>query len=343
MQLNIFAEEKRLEKLSKLGDSLERLSCIDWERFRPVITQSITDDSKKTTGRPPYDHILLFKILILQRIYNISDEQTEYQINDRMSFMRFLDLSLDDTVPDAKTIWLFREKLVKADIIKKIFDMFEASLELQGIVKHEGTIVDATFVDAPRQRNTKKENESIKKGEIPEEWTKNTAQMKHKLPQKDLEARWAKKGNETHYGYKNHAKVDAKTKLITDYSVTSANVHDSKEFLNFIDHTDNEIYADSAYQSAEINKKLPKHVKNQIHERPYRNKPLTEEQMKNNRKKSSTRVRVEHVFGFLTNSMRGLNLRCIGLKRAEFNIGLTNLTYNLFRSDFLKNRNFPRE
>lgn len=342
MQANLFAEENRLEKLSKLGDTLESLKIIDWEMFRPFITNALKDDNKKATGRPPYDFILMFKILVLQRIYNLSDDQTEYQINDRMSFMRFLGLNLNDKVPDAKTIWLFRDTLTKAEVIEKLFHLFTARLEIQGVITHEGTIVDATFVDAPRQRNTKEENETIKKGEIPEEWQENTPEAKHKLAQKDTDARWTKKGNETHFGYKNHAKVDADTKLIIDYTTTSANVHDSQELLDLIDHNDNEIYADSAYKSKEIDENLPKHVKNKIHERAYRNKPLTEEQMVENRKKSKIRVRVEHVFGFMTNSMHGINLRCIGMSRAKFNIGLTNLVYNLFRFSFLKKTKIPK-
>lgn len=336
MQANLFAEQDRLEKLSKLGDSLESLKIIDWELFRPIITKALKDETKKATGRPPFDFILLFKILILQRIYNISDDQTEYQINDRMSFMRFLGLNLNDRVPDAKTIWLFRDNLTKAGVIEKLFHMFTGRLEIQGIITHEGTIVDATFVNAPRQRNTKKENQTIKNGEIPEEWQADTPKAKHKLAQKDTDARWSKKGNETHYGYKNHTKVDADTKLITDYSTTSANVHDSQEILNLIDHNDNELYADSAYRSEEISKKIPKHVKNKIHEKAYGNKPLTDEQKTDNRKKSSVRVRVEHVFGYMTNSMNGINLRCIGMSRAKFNIGLTNLVYNIFRFAFFK-------
>ena len=104
MQLGLFDKENRLEKLSKLGDSLVRLNkAIDWEQFRPILTTALKKESKGAGGRPPYDCILMFKILILQRIYNLSDDQTEYQINDRMSFMRFLGLGLEDRVPDSET------------------------------------------------------------------------------------------------------------------------------------------------------------------------------------------------------------------------------------------------
>jgi IS5 family transposase len=322
-QISLFAEENRFEKLSKLGDCLERLKIIDWESFRPTIALALIRERKSNAGRPPYDCVLLFKIIVLQRLYNLSDDQTEYQINDRMSFMRFLGLGLDDKVPDAKTIWLFKDMLTKAGIMEQLFSQFNRMLEERGIVTHKGTIVDATFVDAPRQRNSRDENKQIKNGEIPNEWKGNP----HKMAQKDVDARWTKKGDETHYGYKDHVKVDADSKLILDYAVTPANVHDSNEFEEFFNEEDEAGYADSAY----VGKKLPKHVRNEVCEKGYRNKPLTEEQKENNHRKARIRCRIEHVFGFMTMSMHGITVRSIGKKRAAFHIGLTNLVYNLCR------------
>jgi IS5 family transposase len=136
---------------------------------------------------------------VLQRLFNISDDQTEYQVKDRMSFMRFLGLTLGNRVPDAKTIWLFRENLTKADVLKELFDLFTKCLESQGLITRTGSIVDASFVDAPRQRNSREENKKIKEKEIPKEWEK--PENINKFRQKDTDARWTKKGNETHYGY----------------------------------------------------------------------------------------------------------------------------------------------
>jgi len=247
-----------------------------------------------------------------------------------MSFMRFLGLGLDDKVPDAKTIWLFKDTLTKAGIMEQLFSQFNRMLEERGIITHKGTIVDATFVDVPRQLNSRDENEKIKNGEIPEEWKKNP----HKMAQKDVDARWTKKRDETHYGYKDHVKMDADSKLILDYTVTPANVHDSKEFVDFFSEQDEAAYADSAY----VGKKLPKHVRNEICEKGYRNKPLTEEQKENNRRKSKIRCRIERAFAFMTMSMHGLTVRSIGIERAAFNIGLTNLVYNLCRYSFLSRK-----
>ena len=330
MQINLFAEETQLERLSKLGDSLERLKIIDFESFRPTLTDSLKKERKSRAGRPPFDNVMMFKVLVLQRLFNLSDDQTEYQITDRISFQRFLGLALGEKVPDAKTIWLFRNTLTEADIIENLFTQFNRMLEEQGIITHKGTIVDATFVDAPRQRNSRDENEQVKDGKIPEEWRNEP----HKLAQKDTDARWTKKGNETHFGYKDHAKVDADSKLVTDYAVTPANVHDSNEFEDFFDEKDEAVYADSAY----VGKELPKHVRNEVCEKGYRNKPLTAEQKENNRQKSKIRSRIEHVFGFMTMSMHGLTVRSIGLRRAAFNIGLTNLVYNLCRYSILQRK-----
>ena len=287
MQIGFWDESLRLEKLSKLGDSLEKLNrAIDWEMFRPKLTKVFKKHAKGAGGRPPYDYLLLFKVLVLQRIYNLSDDQTEYQINDRMSFMRFLGLGLGDRVPDAKTIWLYRDTLTKANVIRELFDLFNAQLESAGLITHTGSIVDATFVEAPRQHNHHDENNDIKQGKTPEEWKK--PENIHKLRQKDMDARWTRKGREFHFGYKDHVKADADSKLITDYTVTPANVHDSQPMPAMINEKDKAIYADSAYWGSTVAEALPENVENHIHERGTKKQPLTEEQNASNRIKSKT-------------------------------------------------------
>lgn len=320
--LNLFAEDDRLEKLSKLGDQLEKLnSVMNWKIFEPTLKSVFAKETKGAGGRPPYDYVLMFKILILQRLFNISDDQTEFQINDRMSFMRFLGLALGETVPDAKTIWNFKNELSNARVTELLFALFTHELETRGIITHTGTIVDATFVDAPKQRNNREENKRVKAGEVPEKWSEN------KRHQKDTDARWTKKNNEVHFGYKDHVKVDADSKIITDYAVTGANVHDSQKFTEFLNDTDETVYADSAYTGQEI----PENIRAEICEKGYRNHPLTEEQKAKNREKSKVRCRIEHVFGYMTGSMHGITFRGIGKTRADFNIGLTNLIYNMCR------------
>ena len=324
-----FDQDIRLTKLSDLGDPLEKLNeGVDFEIFRGVLEEELTKLAKGKGGRPPYDYVLMFKILILQRYYNLSDDQIEYQINDRLSFMRFLNLTIADDIPDSKTVWHFTERINDLSLSKKLFDLFSKELEKLGLIVNEGKIIDASFVESPRQRNSREENKQIKEGKGDELWNDAPA----KKSQKDIDARWTKKNNQNYYGYKNHAKVDAKSKLIDTYLVTDASVHDSQtidELLNEKDR-DQEFYADSAYVGQEDI--LKKHqVTNKVHEKGYKNKPLTEEQKANNTEKSRVRVRVEHVFGFMENSMGSMYYRKVGIKRAETIIGLMNLTYNMFR------------
>ncbi|MBR1559721.1 MAG: IS5 family transposase [Clostridia bacterium] len=334
-QLSIFSSAKREVKLSALGDNLEKLNeVINWEIFRPMLVKAVTvENPKGPGGRRRYDVVMMFKILVLARLFNLSDDQAEYQINDRISFMRFLGLGLNNTVPDAKTIWLFRETLKNAGIMDDLFARFNGLLKQEGLITREGTIVDATFVEVPKQRNHREENEAIKAGKVPEDWQK--PENKHKLAQKDTDARWARKNNQTYFGYKDHVKADAKSKLITNYSVTAASVNDNQEFIGLLDGQDKVIYADSGYVGRKYAEQLPEGAVNKIHEKAEKNRPLTEEQKKSNRDKSRTRCRIEHIFGYMTGAMHGIIIRSIGLARAKFNIGMMNLVYNLCRYTFL--------
>jgi len=337
-QFNFFAEDLRLKRLSEMGDPLEKVSqAVDWESFRPILNVVFQKEDRGLGGRPPWDYVLMFKILLLQAWYNIADDKTEYMINDRLSFQRFLGLSLGDKVPDAKTIWLFRDSLCKAGADKVLFSLFASQMEQQGVITRNGSIVDASFVDAPRQRNTREENKIIKEGGIPEEWER--PENKNMRAQKDVDARWTKKNNETHYGYKDHVKVDADSKLIISFEVTNASVHDSQAIVGLCDREDTAIYADSAYSGggleSELEEKCGVGVELRITAKGYRNKPLTDEQKVSNSEKSKVRVRVEHVFGHITGSMGGMTIRCIGMVRARCAIALKNLAYNISRFAYL--------
>ncbi len=327
----LFDEEFRLEKLSSQNDPLVKLKeRIDFELFRPLLEETFCKEEKGIGGARPYDYVMMFKILILQRYYNISDDKMEFAILDRLSFMRFLGLTLSDKVPDAKTIWLFREQLVKANAVDKLFDLFKEELLKKNLIANEGKIIDASFVEVPIQRNSREENKQIKEGKIPDQWKEKP----NKLEQKDVDARWTKKNGKSYYGYKDHVKADAKSKLIDNYTVTDASVHDSQETEPLLTEKDKgqPLHADSAYSGEPIAEIVEKHkMKNHIHEKGYRNSPLTDQQKESNRIKSKTRARVEHIFGFIENSMNGSFIRTIGPKRATAVIGLMNLTYNMFR------------
>lgn len=341
-QPSFFDEADRLAKLTKLRDPLVELKRhIDFELFRPQLSEVFVKERKSAAGRKAYDVVFMFKILILQRLYSLSDKQAEYQINDRHSFQRFLGLYLGGSVPDFSTVWLFREALTKAETIKPLFDTFGATLEKQGVITKAGTIVDASFVEVPRQRNTREENEMIKKGEVPPEWTNQPK----KLAQKDTDARWTKKNEETFYGYKNHVRADAESVIITDYKVSDASVHDSQELPNLVNEEKvaGALFADSAYKSAKTDQTLDDlGVKNFVHEKGSRNKPLNELHKKLNRLKSQIRCKIEHIFGCVENTMGGPEQEYIGLARNSTGIGLSNLAYNFLRyTQLIKLRRVP--
>jgi IS5 family transposase len=326
-----FDQDIRLSKLSQLGDPLERLNKgVEFEMFRLLLEDGLSKEPKGPGGRPPYDYVMMFKIAILQRYFNLSDDQVEFQINDRLSFMRFLDLTISDDIPDSKTIWDFKEKITDLGLVEDLFALFLRELDRLGLIVNEGKIIDASFVEVPRQRNSKEENKQIKEGEIPERFEANPHVKSHK----DVDARWTKKNNVSFFGYKNHAKQDAGSKIVVKYVVTAANVHDSQVTEELLDENDKgeDFYADSAY-SGEPQEKIiaGKGMNNKVCEKGARNRPLTDEQKAGNREKSRVRSRVEHIFGFMEMSMNGMYIHCIGIKRATATIGMMNLTYNMFR------------
>jgi len=330
-----FDEYEQLEKLSKLKDPLEKLnSKINFELFRETLNKIYQKTERKSeAGAKPYDYVLMFKVIILQRLYNLSDEQMEFQLNDRLTFKRFVGLDFSHKIPDTNTIWTFKEKLKENDNERKLFDCFYQQIEEQKLIVSEGKMVDASFHEVPRQRNSREVNEKIKKGEVPPEWKEE--KNKHKLPHKDTDARWTKKNNQNYYGYKNHVKADVGSKLIDNYTVTDASVHDSQALEPLLTEKDKgqALYADSAYTGEEQETTINKvKMLNKVHEKGYKNKPLTEAQKENNKNKSKYRVRVEHIFGFMENSMHGSYMRIIGIARARVVIGLTNLAYNICRA-----------
>jgi len=340
----LFDEQFTIERLSAIGNPLEKIiNVIDFETFRATLESKLLNTEKKNNaGAKPFDVVMMFKIMILQRYYGLGDTQVEYQIIDRLSFKKFLGLESGDKVPDEKTVWLFRENLTKSGVIELLFNQFIHFLGENALIFNEGKLVDASFTIAPRQRNTREENEKIKKGEGKDLWVDQPNKKKHK----DIDARWTKKNGEKYYGYKNHAKVDSKSKFINTFLVTDASVHDSQALDNLLDKSDKGqyLYADSAYTGEKQEKVIRKYrLKNKVHEKGYRGKPLTDKQKAKNKIKSKTRVRVEHVFGFMEQSMNGLVVKSVGIVRATGIIGLINLTYNLFRYEQVERLNLYKD
>lgn len=308
---------------------------VRWELFAPLIESAITREAKGPGGRPRFHPMLMFKVLVLQRLHGLADDATSFQITDRNSFRAFLGLTPGDAVPDGQTISDFRGALIATKTFESLFDTFLAHLQKEhGLaLAKEGVMVDASFAEVPRARNTREDNALIKAGEVPPSLQDNAKVKAHK----DLDARWTKKNHETHYGYKDHVKVDVKDKLILKAVITPASVHDSQALDELIDEGDRVVYADSAYSGAPIEAALAaKNVEPQINAKSTRGHPLNEEQKACNREKSRTRSRVEHVFAQMSGSMKALYQRCIGLKRNAACLLLTNLVYNMLRFEQIK-------
>jgi IS5 family transposase len=333
-QMGFFDIANRYAGLDAKNDPLARIDeVVPWEDFRPRLEAAWRRRRKKRkspAGRKPWDAVVMFKAIVLCALYNLSDDQVEYQLRDRLSFMRFLGLGLEDKIPDAKTVWLYREQLAQAGVIETLFEDFDGYLEEQGYLAMGGQIIDASIVSVPKQHNSRDENTKIKDGEIPEGWEDKPA----KLSQKDTKARWTSKHGKNYYGYKNHINVDRRHKLVRRYQVTDAAVHDSQVVDDILDadNTASDVWADSAYRSAEIEAKLKeKGLNSRIHRKGHRNKPLSERETQGNKTRSKVRARVEHVFGAQSNDMGGVLVRSIGLVRAKARIGLKNLAYNMRR------------
>lgn len=277
MQNSLFDLQNRYASLSDAGDPQERLNAvIDWEMFRPILARIDAKERKSAAGRKLTCRVLVFKLLLLQRLHNLSDERLQFQVTDRLSFMRFLGLDLAADVPDARSEWAFREALKTHQLVEPLFARLNQALADLGVQLKSGQIIDATFVPVPIQRDGRKDNALIKADAVPVEWGKTPARLAHK----DIDARWTKKGGQKHYGYKNHINIDRDTKLITAHTTTSANVHDSQAYDHVLRSRETggeQVWVDSAYPSTEQEQRLAHSQHDSlIHERAYRDKPLSE-------------------------------------------------------------------
>ena len=358
-QPGFFDLSDRYAALSAAGDPLERLaSVVDFEVFRGSLVAAVRRSARGKGGRPPFDPVLMFKILVLQALYSLSDEATEFQIKDRLSFQRFLRLGLDGTVPDATTVWLFRERLVKAKAIDRLFARFDAALTDRGYLAMGGQIIDATVVPAPKQRNTEAEKAAIKEGYVPEAWQARPA----KLRQKDRDARWSVKYTKAKvkegadpkafkpvdlaipmFGYKNHIGIDRAHGLIRTWDASAANAHDGARLPEVVskNNTGSGVWADTAYRSKKNEAFLERGMfTSHVHQKKPPKKPMPEHIARANAKRSAVRSAVEHVFARQKHRM-GLFIRTIGIARARIKIGLANLAYNFQRLIWLEGRTAP--
>ena len=353
----LFDLDRRYAALSAAGDPLERLALVvDFELFRGELDAALERSDRAKGGRPPYDAVLMFKVLVLQTLYTLSDDQTEYQIRDRLSFMRFLGLALEDRVPDATTVWLYREQLTRAGAIERLFAGFDATLRAAGYLAMAGQIVDATVIEARRPRLTQDEKAAVKGGSVPATWSKA------KRAQMDCDGRWTiKRGRQRSpgegepqarvaaeiavpmFGYKNHLGIDCRHGFIRSFAVTDAAAHDGRQLDQLLDpdNTASGVWADTAYRSAANVALLARRgLVPQFQRAKPRGRPMPPHIARGNATRARVRVAVEHVFA-AQKCRLGLIIRSVGLARATTKPGLANLVTNMRRLAWFETRPAP--
>ena len=353
-QGGLFDADAPLRWLSAAGDPLERLAAVvDFELFRPELDAALGRSDRAKGGRPPYDPVLMFRILVLQSLYTLSDDQAEYQVRDRLSFMRFAGLALHEPVPDAKTTWLFREQLVRAGAFERLFARFDAALAERGYLAMGGQIVDATIVEARRPRLTQAEKKVVKGGGIPEDW------KPARTRQIDRDGRWTLKRGKRKpsppggvartaapeiavpmFGYKNHVGIDRAHGFVRRFTVTHAAAHDGAQLASVLDpgNTASSVWADTAYRSAANIAMLERCGRKPEFQRAKpRGKPMPRHIARGNARRGRIRARVEHVFAAQKRRFN-LVIRTVGKARATAKLALANLAYNFTRLAWLHTR-----
>jgi IS5 family transposase len=326
IKTSLFAAEEREQKLDRKGDLLSTLEKhVSFAALAAEIDRIAPRPTGKQGDRPPYPTELMVRVLVLQHLYNLSDEALEYQLLDRLSFQRFCGLRHSSSIPDANTLWVFRERVSVAGGADALFDGVQRQLQQHGFIARGGQIVDATLVEAPRQHFRKAEKETLEKGETPAEWT--DAQRR----QRDIEASWTKKHGKSHHGYKLSISADRKYKLIRKRHVSTAREHDTNHFEGVLDpaNTSRDVWADKGYEDRAREQRLRQNGwRLHIQHKAKRGKPQSDCQKRRNTRIAKPRARVEHVFGAML-AMGGKLVRSIGLARAEFGLSIKATVYNL--------------
>ena len=269
--------------------------------------------SKAVVGRKQFDPLFMMQVIIVARRFGLTDKEMEIQLKTDILIQYLLGFKAIDykALPSAKTIWKYRNLFEKAGFMRTLFELsvdmnYDFDYE---VLNTEDLIIDSSFCIVPRQRNTREENQIIKDGKGNELWNDNVNKKRHK----DIDATWTKKRNETFYGYKAHVKCGVLSKVIYEVFTTTASTNDSKIIIPLLEwrDTDKKLYLDAGYYGAESLEKIISDYRIELNicERAFRGHPLTEEQKQSNRVKSKKRCRIEHVFGFIEQSMKGFIAR----------------------------------
>ncbi len=333
IKVSLFAEQEREAKLDKIGDALGKLAeHVDFAALAAEIDEAAPRPGRERGGRPPFPTEMMVRVLVIQQLYNLSDEQMEFQLLDRLSFQRFVGLRQSSQAPDRTTIWTFKERLIKAGATERIFEAVNRQLDRHGYIARGGQMVDASIVPAPKQALTKDEKAIVQQDAMPADWSPS------KRRQKDVQARWTKKHGKSYFGFKLSSSVDRRHKLIRRVHVSTASEHDTLHFERVLDpsNTSRDVWADKGYVDGEREQRLgEKGWRLHIQRKGQVGKPLSDCQERRNKRIAKTRARVEHVFASLE-QMGGKALRSIGLARATLHLNWKAATYNLRRLCSLK-------
>jgi IS5 family transposase len=285
---------------------------------------------KKTAsadGRPAYPPLPMFKLLLLQRWYALSDPGLEEALNDRISFICFSGFSLVSSLPDHSTICRFRNTLLELNLYERLFEEINRQLEFNDILVRKGTIVDATIIESSRRPRKVIEI-------MPEDRKEETTETPAITYSDDPDATWIKKGNRPYYGYKGHISVDAEEGFITGGHITPANTADTTEFEKLVNESrppeGSIVLADKGYASEKNRTVLTnKKLKDGIMYKAARNKPLTPAQRFINKFISSLRYKVERSIGTLKRGYHFFRMRYTGLKKGNMEFLLNAMSFNL--------------
>jgi IS5 family transposase len=328
IKISLFAEQERETKLDRIGDALSKLAeHVDFAALAAEIDEAAPRPGRERGGRPPFPTELMVRVLVIQQLYNLSDEQMEFQLLDRLSFQRFVGLRQSSQAPDRTTIWTFKERLIKAGAAERIFEAVGRQLDRHGYIARGGQMIDASIVPVPKQTLHKEEKDIVQQDAMPAQWSPA------KRRQKDVQARWTKKHGKSYFGYKLSASVDRRHKLIRRMHVSTASENDTLHFERVLDrsNTSREVCADKGYVDSEREQRLrAQGWRLRIQRKGQAGRPLSDCQERRNRRIAKTRARVEHVFASLE-QMGGKALRSIGLARATLHLNWKAATYNLRR------------
>ena len=325
---SLFASEERERKLDRIGDPLAALEAtVDFQAIADRVAALLPKADYRKGGRPPFPILLMIKLWVIKQLYNLSDDQVEYQSLDRVTLQRFLGLQSSSRIPDSKTFWVFQQTLLSVGAAPVIAEAVQQQRAVAGYIARNGPWIDARIIRAPIQHFTQAEKAMLDRGEVPAEWSPA------KRAQKDLQARWTKKHGKSYFGYKAHVSADVRYKLARKSAVTVASVHDTQHFEDLLDetHTSREVSADKGYVDGEREARLTEagwRVK--VPHKAKRGQPLSACQKGRNTRIAKVRARVEHVFAGL-HHMGRQEIRTIGLARAPLQITTKWAVYHLKR------------